>query len=235
MSTVPWQSGISSQTVRKLLSLSLLIVIIDQATKLAVKGFDVFGLHHQGMQPYESIPVLGDVLRWTYVENPGMAFGLNFGMPVILSLFSIAAAIFLVYLLVKTDKDGITGLRIALALILGGAVGNLIDRAFYGLFYGYAPLFYGKVVDFVDVDLPDLNFLGKHLERFYVFNVADAAVSIGVVLLLFFYPTKKESAKSPSDETGPTGSAHSIGSPAQPVLESESNTPENEAGFSGTA
>jgi signal peptidase II len=177
--------------MRKLLTLSALIVVIDQVTKLAVKGFDLFGIHHAGMQLYESKEILGDVLRVTYVENPGMAFGLNFGMPVILSLFSIAASVFLVYLLKRTEKDGMSGLRIALALILGGAVGNLIDRTFFGMFYGYAPLFYGRVVDFVDIDIPDITFLGNELKRFYVFNIADAAVSIGVVMLIFFYPSKK--------------------------------------------
>src|ERR1041384_6875071 len=108
--------------MRKLLTLSVLIVVVDQATKLAVKGFDLFGIHHAGMQMYESKQVLGEFLRVTFVENPGMAFGLNFGMPVILSLFSIGASIFLVYLLKRTEKEGMSGLRIALALILGGAV-----------------------------------------------------------------------------------------------------------------
>jgi len=182
--------------MRKLLTLSVLIVVVDQATKLAVKGFDLFGIHYAGMQMYESKEVLGDFLRFTFVENPGMAFGLNFGMPVFLALFSVAASVFLVYLLRRTEKDGMTGLRLALALILGGAVGNLIDRVFYGAFYGYAPLFYGKVVDFVDINIPDINLLGNELRRFYVFNIADAAVSIGVVLLIFFYPSKKEAARS---------------------------------------
>ena len=79
-------------------------------------------------------------------------------------------------------------------MFLGGAVGNLIDRVFYGLFYGYASLFHGQVVDFIDIDLPDISILGRHLDRFYVFNIADAAVSVGVVLLLIFYPSKKQAA-----------------------------------------
>ncbi|MEP7218630.1 MAG: signal peptidase II [Bacteroidota bacterium] len=187
--------------MRKLLSLSALIVLIDQAAKLAIRGFDLFGIHHAGMQMYESRQVLGEFFRLTYVENPGMAFGLNFGMPIILSLFSIAAAVFLVYLLKRTESDGMSGLRIALALILGGAVGNLIDRAFYGVIFDYAPLFYGKVVDFVDIDIPDIKLFGNELRRFYVFNIADAAVSIGVVLLLIFYPSKKHVLQS--DATPP--------------------------------
>ncbi len=186
--------------MRKLLIFSTLIVVLDQITKLAIKGFNLFGIHHEGMQLYESHQILGDFLRLTFVENPGMAFGLNFGMPVVLGLFSIGASIFLVYLLKRTEKDGITGLRIALMLILGGAVGNLIDRVFYGVFYNYAGLFYGKVVDFVDVDIPDMNLLGMELHRFYIFNIADAAVSVGVVLLLIFYPSKKHSQDITAEE-----------------------------------
>ncbi len=174
--------------MRKYLTISALIVIVDQATKLAVKGFHLFGIEHQGMFPSQSTEVLGDFFRITFIENPGMAFGLNFGMPVVLSLFSLAAALFLIYLLRRIGPDGSRGLKLALALILGGAVGNLIDRTFYGVFYHDAALFYGHVVDFLDFDIPDINILGFHLQRFYTFNIADAAVSVGVVLLLFFYP-----------------------------------------------
>jgi signal peptidase II len=193
--------------VRHPLWFAATIVIIDQLSKLAVKGFDLFGIHHAGMQLYESKEVLGDFLRFTYVENPGMAFGLNFGMPIILSCFSVAASIFLVYLIRRSRQSPNVGLRLAFAMILGGAVGNLIDRVFYGVFYGYAALFYGKVVDFVDVNIPDVKLLGNELHRFYVFNIADAAVSVGVVLLLIFYPSKKhvtsgEPAPS-ADDTAP--------------------------------
>ena len=169
--------------MRKLLTLSFLIVLIDQGTKLAVKGFNLFGIHHEGMERGQTIPVIGDLLHFTFVENPGMAFGLDFGMPLLLGLFSIGAAVFLVYLLRKARDQEIGGFHIALAMILGGAVGNLIDRVFYGVFYGYAPLFKGRVVDFISVDMPD--FL---MERFYVFNIADSAVSVGIILLLLFYP-----------------------------------------------
>lgn len=174
--------------MRKLLTLSLILVLVDQATKLAVKGFNLFGIHHEGMRLGESISVLGDFLRFTFVENPGMAFGINLGLPIILGLFSIGAAVFLVYLLRRSNSERITGFHVALATILGGAVGNLIDRVFYGVFYGYGSLFDGKVVDFVDVDIPNIDIGSLHLDRFYVFNIADAAVSIGLVLLLFFYP-----------------------------------------------
>ncbi len=181
--------------MRKLLAFSALLVLIDQATKMAVKGFSLFGIHHEGMYLGQSIPVIGDVLRFTFVENPGMAFGLDFGMPLLLGLFSIGAAIFLVHLLRKSRDSEIGGFHIALAMILGGAVGNLIDRVFYGLFYGYAPLFRGKVVDFIDVDIPDITIFGRLHDRFYVFNIADAAVSVGIVLLLIFYPKYERMVK----------------------------------------
>jgi signal peptidase II len=79
------------------------------------------------------------------------------------------------------------GFRLSLALILGGAVGNLIDRMFYGMFFGYGSLFGGRVVDFVDVDFFNITLFGHHLTRFWVFNVADASVTIGVILLLLFH------------------------------------------------
>ena len=195
--------------MRKLLTLSVILVIVDQATKLAIKGFNLFGIHHKGMELDESISVIGDFLLFTFVENPGMAFGLDLGMPFLLGLFSIGAAIFLVYLLRQSYDNKIEGFHVALAMILGGAVGNLIDRVFYGVFYSYGPLFYGKVVDFINVDIPDIAIFGKTLDRFYVFNIADSAVSVGIVLLLFFYPKyqRREEAKkaaladsSPEDE-----------------------------------
>ncbi len=204
--------------MRKLLTLSGLIVLLDQCAKLSVKGFTLFGIHHVGMQLYESFQLIGDVVRVTYVENPGMAFGLNFDAPLLLSIFSVAASIFLIYLIWQTERDGITGLRISLALILGGAVGNLIDRVFYGLAYGYAGLFHGRVVDFIDVNIPDISILGFNLKRFYVFNIADAAVTIGVVLLLLYYPSQRSrTVESGSAQLGPTSSARDSDSRVESV------------------
>jgi signal peptidase II len=76
------------------------------------------------------------------------------------------------------------------ALIIGGAVGNLIDRIFYGVFYGYSPLFYGKVVDFFDIRVLNMMLFDRTIGN-YVFNIADIAVTIGVIMLLFVYNRKK--------------------------------------------
>ena len=174
----------------KALYLSLGVVIIDQITKLMVKGFSIpfLNINYEGMYLGQMIPVIGDFFRITFVENPGMAFGYDPGssFKLIISIFSLAASIGLVfYLYVIRDKS--RSLRIAIALILGGAVGNLIDRTFYGVIYNYGPLFYGKVVDFFDVDFFDFTLFGRSYDRWPVFNIADAAVTIGVLVLVFFY------------------------------------------------
>ena len=129
----------------KALYLSLAIVVVDQVTKLLVKGFAIpfLGLNYEGMYLGQMIPVWGDFFRLTFVENPGMAFGYDPGdsFKMIISIFSLVASIGLViYLYAIRDKS--LSLRIAIACILGGAVGNLIDRTFYGVFFDYAPLFY---------------------------------------------------------------------------------------------
>ncbi len=140
----------------------------------------------------QKIPVIGNFFRITFIENPGMAFGFDPGInyKLWISVFSLAASIGLViYLYVIRNQK--LSLRLAIAFILGGAVGNLIDRMFYGIFYGYAPLFYGRVVDFLDFDFLNLNIFGRHFDRWPIFNIADSAVTIGVIILLFFYKKPK--------------------------------------------
>lgn len=165
-----------------------ILVILDQLTKILVKGFDLFGIHHQGMDYGELIPIIGTYVQLTFIENPGMAWGIHFGVvgKFFLSMFSIVASIALIYL-IKQIRNNHLGVKIGFTLILAGAVGNLIDRVFYGVFYGYAPLLYGKVVDFVQVDVPDLDLGFYSMTHFPVFNVADSCVTIGIITLLLFY------------------------------------------------
>jgi signal peptidase II len=174
----------------KALYLSFAVVVIDQVTKLMVKGFSIpfLNINFEGMYLGQMIPVFGDFFRLTFVENPGMAFGYDPGseFKLIISIFSLVASLGLVfYLYVIRDKSW--SLKIAIALILGGAVGNLIDRTFYGLVFDYSPLFYGKVVDFFDVNFFDFTLFGRSYDRWPVFNIADAAVTMGVLILLLFY------------------------------------------------
>jgi signal peptidase II len=169
-----------------LLFIALILVLFDQASKIAVKGFSLLGIHHQGMFLGESIPIIGDFIRLTFVENPGMAFGVEFGSgKIFLTLFSLIASIGLVYYLRMIEHAKIQ-VRIAVMLILAGAFGNFIDRMFYGVFYGEGPLFYGLVVDFIQIDIPDIEIGSLIYTHWPVFNIADSCVSIGMVLLMMY-------------------------------------------------
>lgn len=169
----------------RMLFLTLGILIADQVTKLVVKGVSIpaLGLTIEGMNYGESIPVLGDWLNITYIENPKMAFGLDIGGKMLLVSVAFIASIGIILYLWR-HREGNPWLRAALALILAGALGNLIDRTFYGWLYGSAPIFYGNVVDFIDFDLFTVTIGGGSFKFWPIFNIADAAVSVGVVVLL---------------------------------------------------
>ncbi|MCU0414513.1 MAG: signal peptidase II [Ignavibacteriaceae bacterium] len=174
----------------RILYLTLGVIIADQISKFYIKGISIplLNIKFEGMYLGESISVIGDFFRITFTENPGMAFGFDPGsdFKLFISVFSLVASIGLLVYLFTVRKKSLS-LKIAIALILGGAVGNVIDRMFYGLIYDYAPLFYGKVVDFFDFDFFNFSIFGRSYDRWPIFNIADAAVSVGVLILLFFY------------------------------------------------
>ncbi|MCB0753103.1 MAG: signal peptidase II [Ignavibacteriae bacterium] len=188
----------------KVIRISAFIVVIDQITKILVKGISIpfLGLELPGMQYGSSINVIGDLFKITFVENPGMAFGINVGgyAKLLLSLFSLVASIGIIIYIYKVRNEKLL-YRVSLALILGGAVGNLIDRFFYGVIYGYAPLLYGRVVDFLHFNALGFTIFGKTYESFPIFNVADSAVTIGVAILLIFHKSfeKKEDTQIDKD------------------------------------
>ena len=188
----------------RVLFVSLFIVIADQLSKYFIKGgtIPLINLHVTGMSYGESINVIGDFFKLTFVENPGIAFGIDVdGVPkLLLSLFTLLASIGVFYYLWKSKEEKLI-IRLALAFILGGAIGNLIDRSFYGLFYGYSPLFYGKVVDFFNIDFFDFTIFGRTYDRFPIFNIADSSVTIGVTLLLIFHRTPVAETKEAESET----------------------------------
>jgi len=165
--------------------ITLGVVLFDQTTKLMVKGSPWPILPFQGLQYGQSVPFIDDIVRITYIENPGIAFGINIpGFKVVFALFSIVASVAILLYLKRNLLRLRIGERIALALILGGAVGNLIDRVFYGVFFHEQPLFFGRVVDLVDIV-----FLHKWFG--YIFNVADSSVTIGVALLAVLVMRRK--------------------------------------------
>jgi signal peptidase II len=185
----------------RLLYFSGILVLLDQITKLAVKGFSIpfLGIEYDGMFLGETIPVLGNFFRLTFVENKGIAFGieLNPFVKIGVSLISMVASVFIIYYM-KQIVEKNKGATFGLALILAGAVGNMIDRVFYGALFGYAPLFYGHVVDFFHVVF-DVNIFGYYIDSFPIFNIADIAVSLGVAVLFIFYG--KEEQDSPVQES----------------------------------
>ena len=169
---------------------TLLIILIDQISKVFVKGSAP--LRIKGLPLGESIPVIGEWFRITFTENPGMAFGIEVDSKLALTLFSILATIAItVYLWYM--KKAHWGYRLSLALILGGAIGNIIDRVFYGVWYGYGTVFHGNVVDFIHFDLwrgmiPDWVPLvgGQWAALLPVWNVADMSIVAGVCTILVF-------------------------------------------------
>ena len=216
----------------RVLFVSLTIVLIDQISKLTIKGFSfpLLKINYEGMYQGERIHVIGNFFRITFIENPGMAFGFDPGVSFKLwiSIFSILASIGLIAYIYHVRKQSIT-LRLALAFILGGAIGNLIDRMFYGILYGYAPLFYGHVVDFLDFDFFHFTLFGRTFDRWPIFNVADAAVTIGVVILLFFYNQKhREESKEIALEA--SENLASLNSANQENSEKDSNDGEADSG-----
>lgn len=193
----------------RVLWLTLVVLFIDQATKFAVV---------QNMHLYQSIPLLGDWFRFTYTTNPGIAFGITFGPPGMLSVLALIVTCILVGYL-WTIRDRYKPYRYALACILGGALGNIIDRTFYGLIYGYDGLFRGQVVDFVHVNLyngvVNLPLVGPtFLSLFPIWNVADMAIVLGLAGLFLYqnaFYREVEEVKEP--EAAPTTSAEP---PTQP-------------------
>lgn len=183
----------------------LLIILADQASKFYIKTNFYYG---------EEVKVIGDWFRLHFIENEGMAFGMKLSQAetgkLILTLFRLVAVVFGFFLLKRLVlKEYGNGVIICGSLILAGALGNLIDSIFYGMIFtdssfhvarlvpfgqGYGKLFHGRVVDmlyFPLVDMPMPRWVpfvgGKNFVFFEpVFNIADAAISIGVLTLVLF-------------------------------------------------
>lgn len=199
--------------IAKYFLLAFAVIVIDQASKLMV---------HEHMYLHEEINVIGNWFRLHYLLNPGMAFGIRweneFGK-LALTVFRIAAMIGIGYYLLKMSAKNVqSGFLWCLALILGGAVGNVIDSTFYGVFLenhpgdSPTPWFHGQVIDMLyfpifDYVWPDwVPFVGgKYFEFFSpVFNIADSSIFIGVVIILIFqrrFFGEKEHAEQKSDNT----------------------------------
>tara|TARA_Y100001970_G_scaffold191402_1_gene232713 strand:+ start:207 stop:653 length:447 start_codon:yes stop_codon:yes gene_type:complete len=133
------------------------IVLIDQISKIFI---------HQSMDLYQSVTIIPSLLDFTYIRNEGIAFGINFeGSRIFFIVFPIVITFYLISLLRDKEFQSSSS-QISLLLIIGGAIGNITDR-----------IFRGYVVDFIDFHIN-----GVH---WYVFNIADSSVTIGLLFLLY--------------------------------------------------
>lgn len=181
----------------------LLVIIFDQILKIWVKiNFYLGESYH-----------ITDWFQLHFIENNGMAFGMELGNKIFLTLFRIIVVSILIYVICKVSKrpQYKKGFIVCLSLITAGAIGNIIDCVFYGVIFdnpypptiasfmpdggGYESLFYGRVVDMLYFPLFSFNWPdwmpfvgGEHFVFFQpIFNLADSAISIGIIVLILFY------------------------------------------------
>ena len=180
--------------------ITVFILIIDQISKIWIKT---------SMRINDQVNVLGSWLRLHFVENEGMAMGISWGGEIgkysltIFRIIAIFAIIYYIYVLIKNNAS--KAFIVVMSLILAGAIGNVIDSLFYGLIFsesyhqiatfvpwgtGYTTFMQGHVVDMISVQLftiPEfVPFYGGQKFFPFIFNIADAAISVGIILIVIF-------------------------------------------------
>lgn len=215
--------------MKRAILIILAVLVADQALKYWVKTSFFLG---------ESIPLFGPGQDWAwlqFVENKGMAFGLEFGGEagkMALTLFRMVALVGIGYLLWKAAKQARSKtMVISLSLVFAGALGNIIDSAFYGVLFsastpfqkavlfppegGYAPFLHGAVVDMFYFPVlhgrfPEwLPFWGGEEYEFFrpVFNIADAAISVGIVMVILVQRHEDKRARAEEAKNAPAPGA----------------------------
>ena len=188
--------------MKKVVLFTILILILDQVLKLYIKSNYMLGEE----------PLHLGILKLHFTENPGMAFGTVFpfkGAKIVLSLLRLVAiTVIIVYIRNLLSKQTArTGLLVALSCVLAGAIGNVIDGSFYGMIFsdswgevarfmpvegGYAPFLHGKVVDMLQFTIPCPEWLpwynasSDHTLFPFIFNIADAAITVGILMIFIW-------------------------------------------------
>lgn len=175
--------------------IALAVILIDQSSKLLV---------HRYMELHEEVNVMGEWFKLHYLLNPGMAFGIRweseFGK-LALTIFRILAMGGIAFFLARSvRRDSPAGFLVCLSMILGGAIGNVIDSTFYGVYLHNAPFdaptpwFHGQVIDMLFFPIVEFHWptwmpvVGGEYFLFFspVFNIADSAIFLGVLFILIF-------------------------------------------------
>ncbi len=222
----------------KFLLLTMFLIIADQAIKLWMY-YDVLPNH------YGEIDIIPGFFKLHYVENKGMAFGWTLAGEygkLMLTAFRLVAMVGICWYLVHLAKrNAHSGLLWSIAAVLGGAIGNVIDSTFYGVFLGNSPIdsptpwFHGQVIDMfyaygLDGDYPDwIPFLGGQYNTTPIFNFADACIFCGVLSILVFQKSffiHEEMPQKPVAESTEEVSTESTNLP----VEENTAAPANEDG-----
>lgn len=159
-------------------SIAASVIIADQISKSIIQAL---------LSEGEKVSVIGDLLYFRLVYNTGGAMGTRIGPSWIYLILTIVALVVIIRYFITTPHAR-WYIKTALAMIFGGAVGNLLDRVLYG-----------KVIDFIDMDFPDIPFL--YIRRWFTYNVADAAITIGLVIFIIGILFEKKD-KPVAEETG---------------------------------
>jgi len=210
---------VKNQNLYKYLFIALGVIVLDQVVKMLVYFYMDKG-------PSGEVEIFGDFFKLHYLTNKGMAFGLEFSwlknsklVLTLLRLFAVGGIIYYMSWLIK--KESPIGLLWCMALILGGAIGNVVDSTFYGVLLDNnlpsdAPYawFHGQVIDMFYIDIwegcLDIPIVGqKCMALWPVFNVADASIFIGISIILVFQK-RYFSAVSKDETTGSDDSQVSI-------------------------
>ena len=154
----------------KYILIPIFVVLIDQISKISIKNYWL-----ENNLFYSNINIVGNFIRFTFIENPGIAFGINTSkFHIYITLITIIAICFIIYYLYSLIKIN-SYESLSWSFILGGAIGNCIDRIFVLI----PNLEYDGVIDFIDI--------GVNQYRWYIFNFADTAITVG--LIIYFYQT----------------------------------------------
>lgn len=235
------RGSLEAKSPYKYLLLTVILILIDQGIKLWMY-YDVLPNH------YGEIDLIPGVFKLHYVENKGMAFGWTLAGEygkLLLTAFRLCAMVGICwYLVYLARKNAHSGLLWSIAAVLGGAIGNVIDSTFYGVWLNNAPLdsptpwFHGQVIDMfytygLDGNYPDwIPFLGGQYNTTPIFNFADACIFCGVVSILVFQKSffiHEENSLRPivSNEDVPVEEPHETFS-EEKVLKDATELPQSE-------